>query len=87
MASGGALKPMKCFYYLISFNWNTNGKWSYTTNEKDEEFAIGVPTPGGGFEEINNLGVNTAMKTLETYLYPTGSATAQTKYILGKAFD
>ena len=26
MASGGSLKPMKCLYYLISFNWNVNKK-------------------------------------------------------------
>ena len=25
MASGGALKPVKCFYYLISFEWNAQG--------------------------------------------------------------
>ena len=26
MTSGGALKPITCFYYLISFKWNANGK-------------------------------------------------------------
>ena len=26
MASGGVLKPIKCFYYLISFKWNESGK-------------------------------------------------------------
>ena len=25
IASGGAFKPTKCFYHLISFCWNTDG--------------------------------------------------------------
>ena len=45
-----------------------------------------MPTPGGGFEEIDRLSVNTAMKSLGVYLGPTGDAAAQIKYILRKAF-
>jgi hypothetical protein len=30
--------------------------------------------PGGGFEEIEHLGVNVSKKTLGVYLYPTGDA-------------
>ena len=29
IASGGSLKPEKCFLYLISFVWNSSGKWAY----------------------------------------------------------
>ena len=87
MVSGGALKPIKYFYYLISFNWNANQKWSYAANEKDEEFAVGVPTPGGGFKEIDHLSVHKAMHILGVYLCPTGDAAAQIKYTLKKAFD
>jgi hypothetical protein len=25
LATGGALKPSKCFYYLISFEWRQDG--------------------------------------------------------------
>jgi hypothetical protein len=28
-ATGGALKPEKCSFYLMSFNWKANGTWSY----------------------------------------------------------
>ena len=28
IASGGSLKPEKCFLYLISFVWNSSGKWA-----------------------------------------------------------
>ena len=33
IASGGSLKPEKCFLYLISFFWNSIGKWAYESNE------------------------------------------------------
>ena len=46
-----------------------------------------MPTPGGGFEGIDQRGVHKAMKTLGVYLCPTGDAAAHIKYILKKAFD
>ena len=45
VSSGGTLKPVKCFYHLISFKWNSDEKRQYVADEKDEEFVIGVPTP------------------------------------------
>ena len=44
MASGGALKPVKCFYHLISFEWNAQGQWCYAGNDKHNEFSLFVPT-------------------------------------------
>ena len=46
-----------------------------------------MPTPGGGFEQIDHLSVNTAMKIIGVYLCPKRDAAAQIKYILWKAFD
>ena len=37
IVSGGSLKPEKCFLYLISFVWNSSGKWAYESNEIKEE--------------------------------------------------
>jgi hypothetical protein len=34
MATGGVLKPPKCFYHLILFSWNTDGTWRYDPNDK-----------------------------------------------------
>ena len=36
LATGGALKPSKCFYYLISFEWRQDGSWKYVKNEKND---------------------------------------------------
>jgi hypothetical protein len=33
IATGGALKPIKCSHYIISFKWNSHGQWSYEANE------------------------------------------------------
>jgi hypothetical protein len=27
IATGGALKPAKCFYHIISFGWKQDGSW------------------------------------------------------------
>jgi hypothetical protein len=35
LASGGALKPIKCFYHLISFKWDADGSWAYEDNKED----------------------------------------------------
>ena len=43
LATGGALKPSKCFYYLISFEWRPDGTWKYAANEKNPEFQLKVP--------------------------------------------
>ena len=47
IASGGALKPAKCFYHLISFFWNTGGSWTYEKNDDVKDFNISVPMPDG----------------------------------------
>ena len=47
MASGGALKPVKCFYYLISFVWDAQGRWRYAKNKNHNEFRLFVPTVDG----------------------------------------
>lgn len=64
MASGGSLKPEKCFFYLTLFVWKSNGKWAYEENELKEEFDMGVPIPDGTMMQIEHLLVGTAKETL-----------------------
>ena len=49
IASGGSLKPEKCFLYLISFVWNSSGKWACESNDIKEEYRLGVPIPDEGY--------------------------------------
>ncbi len=39
LASGGALKPAKCFFHLILFKWNVDGKWFYKKMRRTKSFA------------------------------------------------
>ena len=32
-ATGGALKPAKCFYHIISFSWKPDSSWKYDANK------------------------------------------------------
>ena len=72
MASGGSLKPSKCFSHVISFDWKADGRWCYSPNDKKPELNTNVPMPGGSLEPIEHLGVNVAKKTLGVYTCPSG---------------
>jgi hypothetical protein len=64
IATGGALKPEKCSYYLISFKWKADGTWLYDQNELHPHFTLSVPMVGGFQEEIEHLPISKAIKTL-----------------------
>ncbi len=39
IATGGALKPSKCSYYVISFKWKANGAWSCSEKHSGQELG------------------------------------------------
>ena len=55
LVTGGALKPSKCFFHLISFKWNKAGVWSYDNNEENKEYRARVPLADGSFGDIEHL--------------------------------
>lgn len=56
IGSGGAYKPVKCFYHLISFQWNCKeGEWPYAENHEIEEYEMRVPLLDGMTEVIEHL--------------------------------
>ena len=74
ITTGGALKPAKCSYYLISFDWKPDGTWKYGSNTDDQEREICVPMADGSFEAMEQLPLSTAIKTLGSMTCPTGSS-------------
>ena len=44
-ATGGPLRPDKCFWYLIGFRWH-GSKWSYITKD-DDGSTISIPSLAG----------------------------------------
>jgi hypothetical protein len=73
IATGGALKPIKCLYYLISFQWKADGRWEYCSNKDKEVYAIGVPLADKSLTDIEHLSINSAVKTLGSMTCPLGS--------------
>jgi hypothetical protein len=64
LATSGALKPVKCFYHLISFTWRPDGTWKYADNKGREDLEIKVPLEDGSLAVIEHLPVTTPTKTL-----------------------
>jgi hypothetical protein len=74
IATGGALKPAKCFYHLISFTWKPDGMWQYSSNDKRSNMNILVPIEDGLLAAIKHLPVTTPTKTLGQMTCLTGSS-------------
>ncbi len=73
LATGGALKPAKCFYHLISFKWKPDGTWAYNDNDLNPGFDIVVPLEDGSLAPIKHLPITLSTKTLSSMTCPTGS--------------
>jgi hypothetical protein len=72
IATGGTLKPLKCSYYLISFQWEPDRTWVYEDNTVNMDLSIGVPLVDGYLAEIEHHPVMSAVKTLGLMMCPTG---------------
>ena len=59
-ATGGALKPEKCFWYMLDYTCK-DGEWSYAEMAPHELFAT---NPDGTKSQINQEGVTVSKKTL-----------------------
>jgi hypothetical protein len=64
IATGGALKPSKRSFYLISFKRKTDGMKVYENNVIQLDLVIGIPLADGSLAEIKHLQVSSAVKTL-----------------------
>lgn len=74
LASGGSLKPEKCFAYLWDFEWMEDGSWAYSSEAEDEKYDLCIPLTDGRTAFIERLGVDEARKTLGYWTSPSGNA-------------
>ena len=72
IASGGALKPPKCFSHILSFCWRSDGTWRYEANKANDDMIIRVPMPTGEVCAIDNLPASEAKETLGVFTAPSG---------------
>ncbi len=78
IATGGALKPEKCFYHVICFMWNQDRSWRYASNDTRGDLGIVAPLADGSHLPIEHLPVSTPTKTLELMKCPTGCSLGAT---------
>jgi hypothetical protein len=78
IATGGSLKPSKCFYYLVDYDWCADGTWAYHTlnDEEQELLKLKVPLSTGGSSRIEYLHPDHAIKTLGAMTCPSSSPAA-----------
>jgi hypothetical protein len=84
-ATGGALKPPKCFYHIISFSWTPDGEWKYDKNETAQALEILVPLADGTLVPIDHLPLSTPTKTLGQMTSPTGCSKGALQQMKEKA--
>ncbi len=73
IATGGALKPEKCFYSILLFEW-VSGVWRYKDNSISGSYRVTVPLPEGGSAAIAHRPVSHAEKTLGALTSPDGDS-------------
>ncbi len=54
IATGGTVKPKKCFFPLIDFQWTRRGGWQYIGHHEDETAAVFVLLPDGSLAPIQH---------------------------------
>jgi hypothetical protein len=85
IATGGTLKPDKCFYHLLDFAWTQKGGWQYIAHHEDKGAALFVPLPDGTMAPISHLAVDNAQKTLGVTTCPSRNSTGSLHQMKGKA--
>jgi hypothetical protein len=85
IATGGSLKPEKCFYHLIDFMWTRKGGWQYIAHHKDKGAAVFIPLPDGTMAPISHLAVDNAQKTLGVVTCPSGNSAGSLRQMKEKA--
>jgi hypothetical protein len=74
IATGGSLKPNKCFYHLLDFAWSAKEGWQYIAQHEDGRAVITVPMPDGTVVLISHIAVDDAQKTLGVVTCPFRSS-------------
>ena len=78
--TGGALKPEKCFWYLVDYECK-EGEWQYTDMV---DWELNVPLPDGSEAAIKQRSVYDCKETLGVWSCPAGTEDKQYKKILGR---
>jgi hypothetical protein len=70
-ATGGALNPDKCYWYLLSYTC-ANGEWRYN---HQTNFTLTIPLLDGARAKIQQTNIDEAKKMLGIWSTPSGNDT------------
>jgi hypothetical protein len=73
IATGGSLKPDKCFFHLMDFAWTKKGGWQYVMHHEDITAAITVPMPDT-MSPITHQAVDNAQNMLGVVTCPSANS-------------
>ena len=81
-ASGGALVPSKCHWYLVDYSWS--GRDWLLLSTAQAPGAISIRSPSGRRVTIERVEPHHARKTLGIFTAPDGAMTAELDYLKAK---
>ena len=76
------MKPEKCFYYMVNYDWHAAGTWSYLAMVNEEELL--VPGLDDKAKPIEQLPVTVSKKMLGVWTNPAGDCSKQLEVLLEK---
>ena len=80
-ATGGSLKPAKCFWYLMSYKFNKNGTVRLKGLSELPQTELTIPQENGSKVAIQLKSVSVSEKKLGVYTCPDGDFSDQLAYI------
>ena len=82
--TGGAIAPVKCWWYLINFEWDDNGNWKYGSNVQDCETVLTACDADNNRQSIQKLHVSEAQEMLGVYIAPDGNNDVQYEHLIAR---
>jgi hypothetical protein len=86
IATGGILKPEKCFFHWLDFAWTQKGGWQYIAHHEDKTAAVYVPMPDGTMSIITHWAVDDAQKTLGVVTCSSGNSDGSLRQIIAQVW-
>ena len=84
--TGGALRPKKCWWYLLSFHWDHDGKRKYTSIPQSPA-SLSIPDYRLEVHTIARHEPHIGKKGLGVYLAPDGNNIDEFKYLETKELE
>ena len=82
--TGGAIAPLKCWWYLVFFEWDAENNWFYGDNNKYKLTALDASDK---CHELTYLKPHQAQEMLGVHIAPDGNNTDQVETLIKKATD